>query len=110
MRPPVLELVTAVLFALTTARFGVSWPLPAYLTFAAAAVLLAVVDLQHRRLPNVLVGPFAVVALGLLTLASWGLGEWQPLLRARSTGRVTGCPVGPARCSGRRACDQCDWH
>lgn len=82
VRPPVLELVTAVLFVVMVWRFGLSWTLPAYLTLAAMAVLLSVIDLQHRRLPDAVVGPFAVAAVLLLALAALGQGAWQPLVRA----------------------------
>jgi leader peptidase (prepilin peptidase) / N-methyltransferase len=82
VRPPVLEAVTGTLFALMVLRFGVSWALPAYLTLAASAVLLGVVDLQHRRLPNTIVGPFAVAGLVALTLAAVGSGAWESLVRA----------------------------
>ena len=79
---PVLEVLTGALFAIMAWRFGVSWVLPAYLLLAAMAVLLSVIDFQHRRLPDVIVGPFAVAAVFLLVLASWGEGSWWPLLRA----------------------------
>lgn len=82
VRPPLLELITGALFALVVVRFGLSWSLPAYLTLAAAAVLLSVVDLQHRRLPDAIVGPFAVAAVALIALAAWGQGSWESLVRA----------------------------
>lgn len=82
LRPPILELLTGLLWALLTWRFGVTWVLPAYLVLAAAGVLLGVVDLQHQRLPNVIVAPFAVISLMLLTVASLGSGEWESLGRA----------------------------
>lgn len=82
VHPPVMEMVTGGLFAVMTLRFGVSWSLPAYLTLAACAVLLSVVDLQHHRLPDAIVGPFAVAALFLLAAAAWGSGTWEPLVRA----------------------------
>ena len=80
--PPVLELLTGALFAVMVTRFGVSWTLPAYLTLAAGAVLLGVIDLQHHRLPNAIVGPFAVTALTLLAVGAFGQGTWEPLVRA----------------------------
>ena len=82
VRSPVLELITGALFAAMALCFGLSWTLPAYLTLAAASVLLAVVDLQHHRLPDVIVGPFAAAALALLTVAAFGQGTWEPLVRA----------------------------
>ena len=82
VRPPVVELGTGVLFALTAWRFGVVWELPAFLVLAAAGVLLTVIDLQHRLLPNrVLVPAFCAGAL-LLTGAAALTGDWPALLRA----------------------------
>ncbi len=88
VRPPVLEVITGALFALTVLRFGLSWTLPAYLTLAAASVLLSVIDLQHQRLPDVIVGPFAVAASALLTVAAFGEGTWEPLVRALAGGAI----------------------
>ena len=45
------------LFALPTLLLGTSWALPAYLFLAGVAVLLAVVDLQHAKLPDRVVVP-----------------------------------------------------
>jgi leader peptidase (prepilin peptidase)/N-methyltransferase len=82
VRPPVLEVLTAGLFAVMVMQFGVSWTLPAYLTLAVFAVLLGVIDLQHLRLPNSIVGPFAVLTPILLAVAAVGQETWEPLLRA----------------------------
>jgi leader peptidase (prepilin peptidase)/N-methyltransferase len=79
---PVLAVVTGVLFALTAWRFGVAWELPAFLVLASNAVLLTVIDLQHRLLPNrVLVPAFGAGAI-LLTGAAALTGDWPALLRA----------------------------
>jgi leader peptidase (prepilin peptidase)/N-methyltransferase len=82
VRPPLLELVTGALFAVVVLRVGVSWTLPAYLVLAAMAVLLSVIDLQHSRLPDAVVVPFAVAALLLLALSAEGQGTWQAFVRA----------------------------
>jgi leader peptidase (prepilin peptidase)/N-methyltransferase len=82
VRPPVLELATAALFALTALRFGWSGELPAFLVLAGAAVLLTVVDLQHRLLPNRVVLPSLAAGVLLLTVAALAEQAWAPLLRA----------------------------
>ncbi len=79
---PVLELGTAALFALVAVRFGASAELPAFLFFASAAVLLAVIDLQHRVLPNRVLVPSAATGAALLTLAAVLGSDWAALLRA----------------------------
>src|SRR3954454_20328412 len=48
VRPPMVEVGTAVLLAATVLALGLSWVLPAFLLLAVAAVLLAVIDVQHK--------------------------------------------------------------
>jgi len=78
---PVVELGTALLFALTALRFGLSWELPAFLFLAGVAVLLAVIDVQHQLLPNRVVLPSIGIGAALLTVAASGTGDWPALLR-----------------------------
>ncbi len=82
VRRSLLAVGTAVLFGLTAWRFGASAELPAYLVLAAAAVLLAVVDLRHRLLPNRVVGPALLAGVLLLTAAAAVDGRWADLLRS----------------------------
>jgi leader peptidase (prepilin peptidase)/N-methyltransferase len=82
LRPPVVEVGTALLFALAALRSGLAWELPAFLFLAAAGVLLAVIDLQHRLLPNRVVLPSIGVAAVLLLVAALAEQEWDALLRA----------------------------
>ena len=79
---PVLAVATSVLFALTAWRLGAAWELPAFLVLAAAAVLLTVVDLQHRLLPNRVLLPAIGTGALLLTGAAALGGNWSALLRA----------------------------
>jgi leader peptidase (prepilin peptidase)/N-methyltransferase len=82
VRPPVVELATALLFVLVVLRFGASWELPAFLWFAGVAVLLGVIDLQHRLLPNRIVVPSIGVGAVLLLIAAVPAQDWSTLLRA----------------------------
>jgi leader peptidase (prepilin peptidase)/N-methyltransferase len=82
VRPPLLEVGTALLCALTAARFGLSAQLPAFLFLAGAGVLLAVVDLRHRLLPNRVVLPSLAAGAALLVLPAVLDGAWPALLRA----------------------------
>lgn len=79
---PVLAVATAALFVLVAAFFGLSWQVPAYLFFAAVAVVLTVIDLRHHLLPNAVVLPALGIGFLLLTLAAAGEGTWGALLRA----------------------------
>ena len=67
---PAVELGTGALFAVMTLRFGFSPVLPAFWLLAALAVVLAVVDLAHRRLPDQLTLPAYPAAAALLGAAA----------------------------------------
>jgi leader peptidase (prepilin peptidase)/N-methyltransferase len=88
VRPPLLELGTAALFLLVALRFGASWELPAFLFLAGVGVLLAVIDLQHRLLPNRIVLPSIAAAAVLLLIAALPGQEWPTFLRACAGGAV----------------------
>ncbi|NOJ62714.1 MULTISPECIES: prepilin peptidase [unclassified Arthrobacter] len=84
--PPAVRLwtgvVTAVLCALVLWRFGWSPATPAFLALPVFAVVLGVVDLRTRLLPNALLLPFGVCALALFSVASLVSGEWDRLVGA----------------------------
>lgn len=77
-----LAVTTAAIFVLVAAFFGLSWQLPAYLFFAAVAVVLTVIDLRHHLLPNAVVLPALGIGFVLLALAATGENAWGSLLRA----------------------------
>ncbi len=77
-----LEVATAALFALAALRFGPTAELPAWLWSVAAGVLLSVIDLRERLLPNRVLLPATVGALLLLTAAAAAGDRWDDLLRA----------------------------
>ncbi len=82
VRYPLVEAGTGVLFAVLAWRFGLSWDLPAFLYFAAVAVALALIDIDVKRLPNVITLPsYAVAGLLLLVPAAVG-GRWGDYLTA----------------------------
>jgi leader peptidase (prepilin peptidase)/N-methyltransferase len=79
IRYPLVEAATGALFAGVAVRFS-DQPrlLAAYLAFAALAIALALIDLDVRRLPNVLVLPAYPVLAVLLVIG----GDGEALLRA----------------------------
>ncbi|MBC7518452.1 MAG: prepilin peptidase [Microbacteriaceae bacterium] len=92
VRYPLMELLTAALFAALAAHFGARPALLpaliAYLFFAAIAVALSFIDLATYTLPNALVVPGLVVGLLLLTVAAAVSGEWPRLVQAVSGGGI----------------------
>ncbi len=98
-RYPLVEAATGIIFA------GVAWYFAApavvaaaggaaaavivaiaYLYFAAVSVVLALIDLDVRRLPNAIVLPSYVVTLVLFTIACLVGADWWALLRAALAG------------------------
>ena len=77
-RYPVVEALTAVLFAAVTVRFTQEpWAVPAFLLLAALAVALSGIDLDTHRLPNPLVFTGYLAGAPLLVAASL-LGSADP--------------------------------
>jgi leader peptidase (prepilin peptidase)/N-methyltransferase len=81
-RYPFVELLTGVLWVAMLWRFDVSLELPAYLYLVSVGVALAFIDLDHKRLPDVLTLPSYPVALLLLLLPAALDGAWDSYLRA----------------------------
>ncbi len=64
-RYPIVEALTAVLYAGCAWRFGIDRDVVLPIIFVTLLVPVALIDLDHRIIPNVLVGPAAVVAIGV---------------------------------------------
>lgn len=85
LRYPLVEAGTAAAFVLVAWWLGLSWQLPAFAYLAAVSVALALIDLDTRRLPDVIVLPSYPVAMGLLALAAWNPGagnDWSAWVRS----------------------------
>jgi leader peptidase (prepilin peptidase) / N-methyltransferase len=83
-RYPLVELGMGLLWflvALRLAAAGLGWAIPAYLALAFLCVVLAVIDASTRLLPNRITYPAFPIMLGLLLLASVGLGDLGRLAR-----------------------------
>ncbi len=82
VRYPLVEASTGALFAVLAVRFGPDVALPAYLYLAAVGLALALIDLDVRRLPDVLTLPSYAVLGGLLLVAAVLGSDSGHLLRA----------------------------
>jgi leader peptidase (prepilin peptidase)/N-methyltransferase len=82
VRYPIVEALTAGLFALTAVRFGASWTLPAELAFVGGTVALAAVDFERYLLPRVILYPTSALVSAWLVVAAAATGEWRRLLVA----------------------------
>jgi leader peptidase (prepilin peptidase)/N-methyltransferase len=69
-RYPLVELGTGVLFALMAVKFGAHAVLPAYLYLAAVGIALSLIDVDVKRLPDIIVLPSYGVAAVLLGIAA----------------------------------------
>ena len=84
VRYPLVELGMGLLWflvALRLASAGLGWAIPAYLALAFLCVVLAVIDASTRLLPNRITYPAFPIMLGLLLLASIGIGDLGRLTR-----------------------------
>ncbi|TIC88520.1 prepilin peptidase [Nocardioides sp. GY 10113] len=80
-RYPLVEATTSALFVLVALRLAATGELDllaAFLVLAGAGVALALIDLEHGRLPFSITGVAAVLALLALALGWWG-GDVAPL-------------------------------
>jgi leader peptidase (prepilin peptidase)/N-methyltransferase len=69
-RYPAVEAATGLLFGLAAYEFRMSLTLLPALVLVSALIALAVIDLEHRLLPNAIVGPVALAGLALSILAN----------------------------------------
>ena len=83
-RYPLVEILTALLFAAVGARFAHSWALPAFLVLAGALVALSIIDLEHFVLPNRIIYPVDGALLVLLAGASARSSGARPRSRSSS--------------------------
>src|SRR5919199_4699395 len=80
-RYPAVEAATGLLFGAAAYEFGASVALLHALVLISALISLAAIDLEHRLLPNVIVGPAALAGLILSILAD-PAGWWTYPLSA----------------------------
>lgn len=79
IRYPLVELLTAAAFVALALRFGWSWTLPAETVFTGGLIALAFIDLDHLKLPRVIVYPVGFAVLALLIVAAALNGSWHRL-------------------------------
>jgi leader peptidase (prepilin peptidase) / N-methyltransferase len=91
-RPPLLEVGTALLWAVLALRVWPSHPaaLPAYLALGLACVALVVIDLDSRLLPNRITYPALGLVAVLLLVASLAEDDVGRMLRALEAAGVAG--------------------
>ena len=75
MQYPAIELVTAVIFAAGAWLYGPTLLLVSRLIFSCAMVVLFMIDLQHRILPNVITLPGILVGLAFSLVLPPGLRD-----------------------------------
>lgn len=63
LRYPLVDLLTAITFALLGIRFGPGWMLAPYLALGAVLIVLSVIDAETHLLPNTIVWPSFLAGL-----------------------------------------------
>ena len=74
---PVVELLTAGLFAGVAGRFGYDWAVPAYLALFGGLVALSWIDVERMLLPKAIIYPVSVLVAALLLLPAGVYGAWH---------------------------------
>lgn len=93
MRYPIVEVTSALLWLLAWHRFGTSWATPFAVAFFYLLLVLSVIDLDVRRLPNPLVAALALV--GVAGVAA-SLVTGQPVVPLVEVGAPLGNPAAAA--------------
>lgn len=88
VRYPLVEAGTGAAFAGVALVVGESWALPAYWAATAVALALALVDLDHKRIPNAIL--FPGLAISWVLLAAGALGDRDPGSLVRAAGGAAG--------------------
>jgi len=70
-RYPIVEALTAVLFASVPLSLGLAWVIPAYLWYLGVTMALNLTDLDHKRIPNRIL--FPGIAVGAVLLGTGAL-------------------------------------
>jgi leader peptidase (prepilin peptidase)/N-methyltransferase len=78
-RYPLIEGLTALVFALIAVRMGVTWSLLPELGFAGGLIALASVDAERYLLPRAILYPTALIVFAGLLVASGFEGRWEHL-------------------------------
>jgi len=89
-RYPAVEATTGLLFGAAAYEFGAGLNLLSALVFISALISLAVIDLEHRLLPNAIVGPAALAGLVLSILANPASWWTYPLFAITVAGALLG--------------------
>jgi leader peptidase (prepilin peptidase)/N-methyltransferase len=69
LRYPSVELVSGVLYVLLWFKFGFSIPFAIYAALASTLLTVALIDYDHKIIPNIITLPGMVIGLGLSTWA-----------------------------------------
>ncbi len=87
-RYPLVEIGMAGLFSIFALRIGLVWVLPAYLVFAFVTLVLLLIDLDSKRLPNAVLVPGGAAASVLLLTGAFLDGQSSEVPRALIAGAV----------------------
>lgn len=81
-RYPLIELAMGLAFGLVVALSGLRWVTLVLLAFAFFSIVLAAIDFDVSRLPNVIVGSLAITTAVLIVAGSAATGAWGVALRS----------------------------
>lgn len=75
VRYPLVEALVGIAWLAMWLRVGFAAELPAFLVMVTVLIILATIDLEHRRIPNEILGPASIVAVLALAAAAMASGD-----------------------------------
>ncbi len=69
-RIPVVEFITAIIFAALYLMYGLAWELPVLLVYASLLIVLFITDYEHFLLPNIVTYPGMALAAAVALLVT----------------------------------------
>jgi leader peptidase (prepilin peptidase)/N-methyltransferase len=91
LRYPLVELLTGCLYAVVLWRFGATWPAPVFLVFVSGLLVAALVDFDHRIIPDqISLGGIAFGLVAAPTARALAGESWMDAFTTSLLGGVLG--------------------
>lgn len=93
VRYPLVEALAGAACVVVALRIGLKPELPAFLMFMITLIILSAIDLEHRRIPNKVLGPASAAGAALLGVAAVVSGSPGSLARVGLGAVAYGVPM-----------------
>ena len=93
VRYPLVEALAGAACVIVAIRIGLKPELPAFLMFVITLIILSAIDLEHRRIPNKVLGPASAVGAAMLGVGAVVSGSPASLARVGLGALAYGVPM-----------------